>query len=171
MKRILPTFLALLLLAITTIVYAFLMYQVDGYVMRMSVALQGSESLTQRDTTARSIEAFLDDTEVERAALDSYIIKDDDIVSVIELVERVARQENVSLSISSVSVSAVSAWNHHERIDIAFSVDGTFPNITDFVATLEALPFAVRVEGGSLGASSGTSWFGSFSATFVKEKI
>lgn len=171
MKNLTPVIAALALSVIIVGGYVFLIFEVNTYVDRISVALQGSESLTQRDAQARSIEAFLNDTAELRASVDQFVVKNENVVSVIELLEDNARRENVSLSISSVSVSDVSGWDHHQRIDVSFSIDGTFANTTDFIATLEALPFAVRVENGTLGVSGGSSWFGSFMATFVKEKL
>ena len=152
-------------------VYTFLLIGVDGYVQRMSVALQDSASLTQRDAHARSIETFLNTTAPLRTALAEFVVKDEEVVFAIELLEDISRKEKVALSISSVSISTVPNWNYHERVDVSFSVDGTFGNITDFIATLEAMPFAVRLESGILEASDKASWFGSFKATFIKEKI
>ena len=170
MKNFGPTIAAFLLLVVAMAGYSFLVFEVNRYVGRISVALLGSESLTQRDAQARSIEFFLGDTEELRASLDGFVVRDDNVVSVIELLEDVARKENVSLSIASVSV-ADAGWSYHERVDVSFSVDGTFVNVTDFIATLEGLPFVARIENGTTGASGDASWFGSFMATFVKEKL
>lgn len=169
MKHIISVAAAFILLLVSIGIYTFLLFQVDGYVMRMSSALRASESLTQRDATARSIEKFLNETNTERSALASYIVGKDDVVSVIELLENSARASRVALSISSVSVTD-GGWQYHERIQVQFSVDGTFSNITDYVATLEALPYVVRIEQGTLGASADDNWFGSFVVSFVKDK-
>lgn len=171
MKNITPLVLASIFFLVTIGVYGSALITIDGYVARISNALQDSQTLTDRDARARSIEALLTDTESLRMTLQSFVIKDEDIVSVIELLEDVSQEEDVSLSISSVSVSDVSGWNHHERININFSVDGTFADVTDFLATLEHIPFAVRLESGALGVSRGSSWFGSFTVMFIKEKL
>jgi len=171
MKYLLPLILSILAFLLIGGAYAFLFFGVNGYVERIAVAVQSSETLTRRDTTARSIEKFLKEVEVERETLSGFVIKNDDVVSVIELLEQVARDEGVVLSISSVSASDVSGWDHHERIDVLFSVSGSFANLTDFIATLESLPVASRVESGGFEVSGNANWFGSFAVTFIKEKL
>jgi len=169
MKHATPLIASIILLVAALTAYAFLYIGVDGYVGRIGNALSASETLTRRDAIARSMEQILSDVSAERETLAGFIVGNDDVVTVIELLEDAARQEGVTLSISSVSVGSVSGWSHHERIDVLFSVDGTFADITSFVATLEVLPNAARVESGVLESSGRTRWFGSFAMTFIKE--
>lgn len=170
MKDVFPLVLSILVFFAALGAYAFLYTNVNNSTERIEVALHGSETLTRRDALARSIEVFLKGVETERATLDRYVIEDEGVVDVIELVEAVADRENVGISISSVSVSGPPGWSYHERVDIILSADGTFANLTDFIATLEALPAAARVESASLERSGGSSWFASVAVTFVKEK-
>lgn len=169
MKHTAPLIASLLLLIVVSAAYGFLYTSVNGYVERIGAAIQASETLARRDTIARSTEALLADVSIERESLNDFIIGENDVVAVIELLEDGARRQDVTLSISSVSVSHVPDWNRHERIDVLFSVDGTFADITAFVATLEALPSAARVESGVLEPSGRKRWFGSFAITFIKE--
>lgn len=165
-----PLLASALALVLAGGVYAFLFFSVQSDVARITRAAQDSSSLTRRDERARSVETLLNETKDKRTALAVFVVDDEDVVSVIELLENVAAKKKTSLSISSVSVSRPSEWNYHERIDIVFSVDGPFANLIRFLATLEALPLASRVESGSLEASGGSAWFASFAMTFVKEQ-
>lgn len=169
MKHTTPLIVSIIVLIIASAAYTFLYVGVNGYVERIGNALLTSETLTRRDTIARSMEALLADVSAERETLADFIVRDDNVVTVIELVEDVAREEDVTLSISSVSVGGVSGWSYHERVDVLFSVDGTFADITTFVAKLEALPNAARIESGVLESSGQARWFGSFAMTFIKE--
>jgi len=171
-KHTFPFFLGIFVALVFGGAYAFVFITIEGYVTRIGNAVQESETLTRRDAMARSTEAFLNSTKKERDTLEQFIVhNNDEVVTAIELLERAAKSRKVALSISSVSIVATPEWSGYERVAVLFSATGPFTNLTRFIATLEALPIASRIESGSLEISSGTSWFGSFAITFIKEKI
>lgn len=170
LRHSIPLLVSVLAFMLAGGTYTFLFFGMQSDVARIARAAQDSSSLTRRDERARSVETLLNETKDKRDALAAFVVDDENVVSVIELLERVAAKKKVSLSISSVSVSRPSEWNYHERIDIVFSIDGSFANLTRFLATLEALPLASRIESGSLEASGGSAWFASLAMTFVKEQ-
>ena len=170
LKLYIPGIAALVVLALLIGGYVFMLNQVDGYIMRMSLALGDTETLTARDTQARSTEVFLSETAPLREVLAGVVIANNDEVSVIEILEDIANNEGVELSISSVSV-AQPGWSYHERIDAQFTILGSFDDVLTYASTIEALPFAARLEAGRLEASNDGDWFGAFTATFIKETL
>ena len=161
--------LALLIAVIA--VYVFALAQVNEYVLRMSRALSDTETLSARDAQVRSVENLSKETVEQREALQSVVITDTDVVSVIKILENTAKDEQVDLSISSVSVTQPDGWLYHERVDVVFSTQGRFVRVLAFTHAIESLPFAARLESGRVQLSSGSNWFGSHTVTFIKQKI
>lgn len=170
MKHLIPLIFSILLFATLFGAYSVMYGRIDANIERSSGALAQTQSLSSKDALVRSQQILLEGTKEERAQLNTYVASENDVVSMIELIERTADSEDVRLSISTVNERAIDDWAYHEGIEIRFSVVGTFREITSLTATLEALPVAVHVQNVSLEAAGGGEWFGTFSVMFVKMK-
>lgn len=167
MKNLTPLIIVSIVTIALFVGYGFLYSGVSRSVEQIHTATEDAHMLMRQDVTARSIRTFLDEVAVERSTLNNFLIGEDDVVLVIETLERVAAEEGVSISISQVQI-APDAWKHHERVDVAFSLEGSFNDIISFIAVLEKLPQAARVDQGVLEDAGERAWFGSFTARFVK---
>lgn len=165
-----PLFLSCVLALALAGGYAFSLHRIETSVTRIEEAIATAEALTKKDVALQATEVFLRETETLRAPVASVVVADDETVSIIQRLETLAREEGLDLSISTISEDD-GGWQYHERVAVAFSLSGSFPAVMRFIGVLETLPQAARVEQGTLEKSGDRGWFGSFTATFVKEKL
>ena len=170
MKQLVAIITALVCAVLLAGGYAFMLIDINDNVARSAAAEGGAESLSIRDAAARSLELFLSRSAAERAALNAFIVPDEDVVAVIELLEDAARRTGVSIAISTIAAAPRDGWSAHEAVEVSFSATGTFVKLARFSALLEALPLASRLESVSLETSAEGAWFGSFSMFFIKER-
>ncbi|XKT74599.1 MAG: hypothetical protein ACJKTH_00710 [Patescibacteria group bacterium UBA2163] len=169
MKNIIPLIVVSIVTVIFFVGYGFLYSGVSRSIEQIQVATEDAQMLMRQDATATSIRTFLDDVTEERSRLDNFVIGENDVVSVIETLERLAVEEGVAINISEVLIASAD-WKHHERVDVAFSLEGRFENIIGFIAVLEKLPQATRIDQSILEDAGARAWFGSFTARFIKAK-
>lgn len=151
--------------------YAFTLYRIDTSVARIEGAIASAEALTKKDVLLQSIEVLLRETEPLRASLAGTVVLKNNTVDVIQLLEDVSRDTGADLSIANIVDNRNPGWQHHEQIAVVFSLNGTFAAHAEFLAVVESLPFAARIEQGTMEKSGDRTWFGSYTATFVKEKL
>lgn len=171
MKRLIPLIVALILLIASVAGYGVLVSLVDGAVERIRVALTSAEMLTQKDSFLQSAQTLLHNVESARPPIDSAVIASADVVEVIEILERVASDEKVDLSIGNVVTRGVEGWSHHELVTVSLSVEGSYIAVAGFLNTIEHLPVMTRLEQVTLEKSGARTWFASSAVSFVKEKL
>lgn len=170
MKHFIPLSLAFLFFALTAGVYVVMYGVIATGVSRTSAALEKTHTLSERDALVRSQQALLENTAEERAVLEAYVAGSDDVVEAIELVEDTAQRARVSLAVSTVTTVEHPGWEYHEELEIHFSASGSFREMMNFIAALEAVPHSSLITSASLEASREDEWFGAFTMMFVKEK-
>lgn len=161
MKQIISLTFAVLFFLATLGAYAYLMYEVTVAVDSLAVAREQVNSVGQRSAATSARERFVADTEGERAALGEYIIRDADVVTPIETIERAANREDVTIEISSVSTESIPDWKYHEGIRVTLSAEGSYRELVHFASALETLPFAARLERFAL-ESGEDAWFATY---------
>lgn len=171
MKQYITPLVAFFFASLAGAVYFFGVVQIQSAIDRIGTATADAEVLSNKDVALQSARAFLNEVGSLNADLAQFVVLEKNVVQVIELLEDIARDERVTLSIGNVALSGVDAWRSHELINLTFSVEGTFVRMTSFLNTLELLPRAVRLENGTLEKSGRNAWFGTFTVTFVKEKL
>lgn len=171
MKRLISLIVALLFLTTSVVGYGVLVALVDGAVERIRAALASAEFLTQKDSFLQSAQTLLHNVESVRPPIDEAVIASADVVEVIEILERVADEENVDLSIGNVVTRNVEGWTYHEFVTVTLSVEGSYVAVAGFFHTLEHLPVMTRLEQATLEKSGSRTWFGSSAVSFVKEKL
>lgn len=169
MKFVTPSIVILILIALSVGYGVLYMRLADG-IARAESALARSNTLAKRDALVRSQELFLNQNTEMREAVNALVITNDTVVYAIERIEQTAQRANVALTISAVNAVSETSWEHHEHLDIQFSASGTFARMQQFIAALESLPEAARVEEVSLEVGDSGTWFGTFTVTFVKTK-
>jgi len=104
--------------------------------------------------------------------IDSYFIKHNGTVEVIESIESLAKLSGVNIDSSSVSVDASSnKENYTETIRMVVDFDGSWKESSSFLFLIENAPFKVSIErvriykDESLGG-----WFGEIEFTALKLK-
>ncbi len=169
MNRFMPLLVSVIVLVAAIAGYVFLSVQIRQAASAASAATENVSATGKQESFQRSIWAFMQDTERERAELATFVAKDNDIVTLIETIENAAKREKVSATIGSVSVSAVD-WKYHEPLEVSLSAQGSFAALAAFATDLESLPQASRLSRMTVEASDKNLWFGTFTVEFVKEK-
>jgi hypothetical protein len=166
----LPVLIFALLLAIGAIGgYVFMLNSIQTAVDGIAVARADSEAATEREKLAQTANVFIAETVESRSELDTFVTKDANFVSAIEMMESAGKREKVEVEIGSVSVKKIDAKSH-EVAAVILSAKGSFANLAAFASALESLPLSSRVVSVSLEASGENSWFAAFTLEFVKRK-
>lgn len=153
--------ISLLFLAAAAGGYLYLLGAIRTSVDALAEVESDIASAGARAARAQSAQAFLSGTTAERAKLESFVAGDENIVAVIEAIEKEAKRDKVTATISSVSREPMEEWKHHELVKVEVSGEGSFQALGAFATALENLPFASRFTG--LSVEAGTkSWYGTF---------
>lgn len=169
MKNILPLILAVLVLVAALAGYWYLLSAVRSAMDVGATARAEGSAAEEREKFARTAETFLAGLSAEQTELETLVARDEDFVSVIEMVEATALREGVKATIGSVSVEKQGA-QFHETVSVSASARGSFKNVASFISALETLPFASRVVAVNLETSTDESWFGTVTIEIVKRK-
>ncbi len=170
MKSYFSLGITLLLACVAVFGYGFLVFAINSSLQEISISKEDVASISARSVFAKNMEVFLQETTTTREELKSFIAKDNDVVSSIELLERAAKREAVEISIATVAVSSQD-WKFHEVVNVTFSVEGSFAALTSFASALETLPQVSRITSTTLEApEEGKEWFGAFTVQFLKTK-
>lgn len=170
MKQFFPLILAFIVAVAAFGGYVFVAQDIGRAVARIGSAVAAAEALSTRDLALQSAEVLMKEVAPLSEALESAVLSDDNVVRAIEIVEEIAAEESLEASIANVATEKVATWEHHERVVVTVSVEGTYPRVVAFLSALEAYPAALRIENGSLEQSGTRSWFGTITVTFVKQK-
>lgn len=170
MKHFIPLIVAVLIFAAACGGYWYLWSQVSGMQENLAtLAAQGTQAQAIEDTT-RASESALANLESERQTFSAYVASDTDFVSVINLIEAAGRREKAAVTIGSVAVVDGAGGAYSDLVAVSLSAEGSFADVAAFLASLETLPFASRVENISMQASADKSWFATVKLSVLKKK-
>ncbi len=168
MKQFLIPASLLILVAASVAGYVFMISKIDGAVQAIATANEQVQSLTARETFARSAGTFLSDTAAARAEIATFVANDAAVAGIIQSLEDEGKRGKVAVSVGSVTV-VPDGWKQHELLRVELSAHGQFAALGNFATVLESLPFASRLETASFEVSD-KSWFSSFVLVFPKGK-
>jgi Tfp pilus assembly protein PilO len=132
----------------------------------------------QKETKLKSVKDIIKDTKQGREKIDTYFIKDDEIINFIEEIEKIGRDIGVDVEIISVSISdsKLQQDNISELLNLSLEAQGQWGRVFHFLAFIENLPFKINIltmnltaiyKGGGKKESSGI-WKGFFSINAIK---
>jgi len=99
------------------------------------------ESEDEKEAALRLAGSSLEETENERKTLESFFVGQDGPIAFIEGLEKVAKKNNVDISIDSLGVEALPTETT-EKLSARINVEGTFPNVYRFLIEMENTPLA-----------------------------
>lgn len=126
-----------------------------------------AETLQRRDALSRTASLFIAETKSEREALAKYVIREQDIVSVIEDIEKLPGK-GVTAAIASVEEVEVAEWKSHALVIMKISARGTYSGLGAYADKLELLPYAVRMADAAFQTTE-DAWFAVFTLALVKD--
>lgn len=169
MKHYISLAVALLIFLGACAGYGYLWLQVSDTADRLaSTSAEGTQALAREDFT-RAAETTLANLADQRRTFSAYVASDANFVSVINLIEAAGRREKADTTIGSVSV-VTGGGTYNDLVTVSLSAEGPFTNVAAFLASLETLPFASRVDEISMQASGDKTWFATARLTVIKKK-
>lgn len=127
------------------------------------------EELAQRENGS-ALALVFEDTVVERAKLQDYVVSRDDATTFLELVEGAGRAQGLAVNTTSVTIEALPQTDIFEALVVALTVTGSYKDVKTMLALLETMPLQVKVRSVSLSREGGDSWRGAFVIDVTKRK-
>ena len=126
------------------------------------------------DARLEALETLVEETADERLLLEQHFVSNDGVALFLEEVESLGPKSQTEIEILSVDVQAlVPEENLYEGLTVALSGVGTFNQIMELIARIEALPYPVSVGQTRLevrNAEKKKQWTLSISFTVLKKK-
>lgn len=127
-----------------------------------------AEKQAYRDSL-QSLMRTLEDTKEERAALVSRVIKDDEVITFLSLIETLGKEQGIALTTNSLTVLPVN--DTFETLVIALTLEGTYSEMTSIIKLLEQLPYQSSVAKVTMSKEKGSGlWKGSLEVSVTKLK-
>ena len=82
-------------------------------------------------------------------SINAAFLKPDEVVAFVETLEAIAASSNIKLVISTADVPA--ATSGAEKSTFSLSVEGTFPNVFQYITLIERAAFQVEIKTANLG--------------------
>lgn len=168
MKRLILVALSGLFFLGTIALYLFITGEVTKLVNIVETAKAKTLGINKAHDLALANAQFISETATSRAEFENFIVKDADVVKLVEAVETAAKRERVSANIVSVNV-VPGSWKYHESLQMNIAGKGSFAALSAFLSDVEALPLASRLDNATFTAAD-AGWLGTFTVEFVKGK-
>lgn len=95
----------------------------------------------KKNTDEKSLARFLDGVKNERGLIESFFLKEDDLIRFIRGLESIGESSGVSLKISAISAEK----NTAAKPVVSFSAKGTFEQLFKYLYFLENLPYLITI--------------------------
>ncbi len=137
--------------------WGFLIYQSAGLKAKLASISASAESAAAKEARSLGIKAALRDSRESVAAVDARFVAKDGIPEFIDGLEAKARAAGVKADVSSINLDESGDPAALKSLRLHIAGQGDWKSIVSYVASLEALPFASKVEGVSISKANG-SW-------------
>jgi len=118
-----------------------------------------------------SLVRLVDESNLEREKLSSYLLQEEDVIDFLSLIESLAKDQGVSLDISGLNVTELNA--DFEQLSLAVDVKGSRDSVLRILTILETLPYQTLVSSVDIissGESGTNGWSGKFILIVTKQK-
>ncbi len=96
----------------------------------------------KKNNNEKSLSRLVDSLKNEKNAVDSFFLKEKDLIRLIKGLESIGESSSVSLEISSVSIEKKTG----SKPSFSFNVKGTFEQIFKYLYFLENLPYLITID-------------------------
>lgn len=114
----------------------------------------------EKDVKLQFIGKLLEETKEKRELVSKTFLNSDGAVSFIEEMERLAKNNNVSINIDSITIDK-NFSNNKEKINLRIKADGSWKNLYKFFGLLESLSYNIDISRISWSKDSKISSLGS----------
>lgn len=108
-----------------------------------------------------SLEELMANTHDQRTDILTYILTNDDVVTAVSLIERVAREHGATVETEDIRTVGISNNDRFQHIVLRVKTEGTFDAVESVLRTYDTLPFQSELQGVSL-SRVGDGWEGVF---------
>lgn len=149
---------------------AFFFHTVQG---QKAIYTERNISLAQAKSDQESLRTLmhtLEETKLERESLISRILKEEDVINFLALLESLGAEHGVTLTTDSLKVEPLNET--FETLLIHMGAEGTYVAVLHVLELFETLPYQVSIESTQLSNAEGggTTWKGQFSLRVTKMK-
>jgi Tfp pilus assembly protein PilO len=100
-------------------------------------------SMIEREKGIVTLTEELEATKEERAFVASRILREDDVIDFLALIEGVGREQDVALQTSSLKVESIDTM--FEALVVSIDITGTYDAVVHMVTLFEYLPYQVSL--------------------------
>lgn len=123
--------------------------------------------LIEREESLKALTETLTETEVEYQSLVTRILKEEDVIDFLALIESLGREQGVSLITRSLKTESVDTL--FEELVMQYEIEGSYDAVVHTLALFEQLPYQSRLSGVVLSRES-ARWTTSFEFRVTKFK-
>lgn len=159
---------ALFFLGSAILLFAFA-YEIENKKSELYVKSQEEAKQELHKKSLTTLTEALDISKEEREFLLSRILKEEDVIEFLTLVETVGKEQGVSLTTNSLTVQPINS--SFETLVVNISVEGAYPAIVHTLKLFERLPYqvtisTVRLE--KMGDGNGSLWRSAYEIRVTK---
>ncbi len=160
----------MLTLLAATSAYVWLFLEVRHTLSEVTNTAEDARFVAARNAHTQTVRRIIRDTEMERAELDSYFLREEDIVTFLGNVEELGIYVGAPITVQSVS--AEEAIDTDERIvplRLVLSSEGALQELFYLLQLLETFPAAVQVQKVQITQDAkDRAWNGTFHITVLR---
>lgn len=134
--------------------WIFLVHSLDHVQNATDAALASAANDRNKEQALFSDAAIASDAAKPSEELSNFFASSSALANLVELVEKTGVEENVNVSINTISADAVSTTTPLSPLSFSVSAAGAWGNLVAFSAALESLPYDIVLDKVSLFQSS-----------------
>ncbi len=135
--------ISLLFLASAVTVYGIFLWVLAGHKEQLAEERRWVAEAASQEQAFSKLEETLAASAADREKLKGFILKDDEIIELLSMIERTAKEENVALSTDSLIVEAKDET--FETLIVSLTFQGSFNSVMQIIQILEVLPQQSRI--------------------------
>lgn len=143
-------------LVVSGVVCGVFFYVVDQQKADYIESSTAQAGLQARHKAIAELAETLDATQAERASLISRILKDEDTIALVALIESLEQEQGIESRGQTLATEPINAT--FATLVISKSVRGTYASLMQYLKTLEQLPYQVVLSTVDLNRSDGVEW-------------
>lgn len=131
----------------------FMWVSVDGFGADLYESVQAVTNERAFDTQYSELQSILEETEVERQVLDTFVLQDDsDTIALLSKIDEIAFAQGVVLTTNNLKV--VESTTDFNDLAVSFSIEGDETGVFNMVRMFETLPYHGRITNLDVNRSS-----------------
>ena len=135
-------------------------------ILREKMLAQGEAEAHQN--SLKSLIRTLADTESERTSLHTRILKDENVVDFLTLIESLGKEQGVALTTKSLTVEPITA--QFETLVVNVIVEGSYESVVHMLKLFEHIPYQSTMGTVQILSGGDTQWQGVFQVRVTKFK-